>query len=185
MEKDIQEVLFSEEVIAKRVKELAEKITNDYKGKQLLVVGVLIVATKGDDPLVWNVKLDLSWSAPKEEFRYPLGKWEYNAEFRNNKRNGKYLLMGKNAENDTYRVYVVDANPYPVVTLKFDSLKMKNNRLYIENGYGTELYIAFSDNNVVVGAELGSMGDASLEGNYIRMKDITTFSMDEFNVFTK
>lgn len=41
MLQDIKEVLFSEEAINERVKELAAKISEDYKGKELLVVGVL------------------------------------------------------------------------------------------------------------------------------------------------
>lgn len=41
MKNDIQEVLFSQEVIAKRVKELAVDISKDYKGKNLVVVGIL------------------------------------------------------------------------------------------------------------------------------------------------
>lgn len=38
---DIQEVLFAEETIKEKVKELAEQISRDYEGKELLVVGVL------------------------------------------------------------------------------------------------------------------------------------------------
>ena len=41
MKRDISEVLLSQEVIAQRVKELGEQITKDYKGKDLVVVGVL------------------------------------------------------------------------------------------------------------------------------------------------
>lgn len=41
MLQDIKEVLISEEVINAKVKELAGRISNDYKGKDLLVVGVL------------------------------------------------------------------------------------------------------------------------------------------------
>ena len=41
MLQDLKEVLFSEEAINKRVKELASRISEDYKGKELLVVGVL------------------------------------------------------------------------------------------------------------------------------------------------
>lgn len=41
MIKDIQEVLLSEEQIAEKVKELAEEISKDYEGKEILVVGVL------------------------------------------------------------------------------------------------------------------------------------------------
>lgn len=41
MKQDIKEILFSEEVLAKRIKELADEISRDYKGKDLLVVGIL------------------------------------------------------------------------------------------------------------------------------------------------
>lgn len=41
MKEDIQEILFSSEVLSEKVKELAEKITNDYNGKELVVVGIL------------------------------------------------------------------------------------------------------------------------------------------------
>lgn len=41
MIEDIKEVLFSEEQIAERVKELGSRISVDYKGKNLLVVGIL------------------------------------------------------------------------------------------------------------------------------------------------
>lgn len=41
MLQDIKEVLFSEEVINAKIKELASRISEDYKGKELVVVGVL------------------------------------------------------------------------------------------------------------------------------------------------
>ena len=41
MKQDIQEILFSEEVLTKRIKELADEISKDYKGKELVVVGIL------------------------------------------------------------------------------------------------------------------------------------------------
>ena len=41
MKNDIKDVLFSESKIAARVKELAASISEDYKGKSLLLIGVL------------------------------------------------------------------------------------------------------------------------------------------------
>lgn len=38
---DVKEVLFSEEELREKVKELGTKISEDYKGKDLIVVGVL------------------------------------------------------------------------------------------------------------------------------------------------
>lgn len=41
MRNDIQEVLFSEELIAQKVGELGQRITADYEGKELLLICVL------------------------------------------------------------------------------------------------------------------------------------------------
>jgi len=41
MERDIQEILFSEEQLAKRVSELAEQINRDYADKEILLISVL------------------------------------------------------------------------------------------------------------------------------------------------
>ena len=41
MKQDVQEILFSEEVLTKRIKEIASEISADYKGKDLVVVGIL------------------------------------------------------------------------------------------------------------------------------------------------
>lgn len=41
MHKDIKKVLISEEEIAKRVKELGKQLTEEYKEKDLLIVGIL------------------------------------------------------------------------------------------------------------------------------------------------
>lgn len=41
MKEDIQEVLFTNEVLIKKIKELAEQINKDYEGKELVVVGIL------------------------------------------------------------------------------------------------------------------------------------------------
>lgn len=41
MLKDIKNIMISEEEIAKRVKELGKQLTEEYNGKELLVVGIL------------------------------------------------------------------------------------------------------------------------------------------------
>jgi len=41
MKQDIKDIIFSEEVIQKRVKELGMEITQDYKGKKPMLIGVL------------------------------------------------------------------------------------------------------------------------------------------------
>lgn len=41
MLKDIKSIMISEEEIAKKVKELGRQLTEEYKGKELLIVGIL------------------------------------------------------------------------------------------------------------------------------------------------
>lgn len=41
MEKDIKKILLSEEEINKRIKELGAEITEDYRGKDLIIIGIL------------------------------------------------------------------------------------------------------------------------------------------------
>ncbi|MBP3888580.1 MAG: hypoxanthine phosphoribosyltransferase [Cellulosilyticum sp.] len=41
MRQDIQEVLFSEEVLNQRITELGAQLTEEYKGKSLVVIGIL------------------------------------------------------------------------------------------------------------------------------------------------
>jgi len=41
MREDIEEILISREVIKKKVRELGERISKDYEGKELVLVGVL------------------------------------------------------------------------------------------------------------------------------------------------
>src|SRR3712207_961913 len=48
MTNDIKEVLFSEEKLKEKVQEIGKKITEDYKGKQLILVGIL----KGSVPFM-------------------------------------------------------------------------------------------------------------------------------------
>lgn len=56
VENYIKEVLISEEDILSRVKELGEEITEDYKGKDLVVIGILKGAVIFMSELVKNIK---------------------------------------------------------------------------------------------------------------------------------
>lgn len=57
MRDDIKEVLFSEEDISKRVKELASEINKDYKGKNLVIVGVLKGSVLFAAELIKNIEI--------------------------------------------------------------------------------------------------------------------------------
>ncbi len=59
MEHDLDKVILTEEQIAKRVKELGEIITKDYKGKNLFVIGILRGASVFMSDLIREIKLPL------------------------------------------------------------------------------------------------------------------------------
>ncbi len=59
MEKDIKKILINEEELIKRIKELGEEITNDYKGKELVLVGILKGAVIFLSELAKNIKMPL------------------------------------------------------------------------------------------------------------------------------
>ena len=60
MEKDIKRIMLSEEELTKRIKELGEEITNDYKDKELVLVGILKGAVIFLAELSKNIKLPLA-----------------------------------------------------------------------------------------------------------------------------
>lgn len=57
MHNDVKEVLLTEKEILKRVKELGEEISNDYKGKDLLIIGILKGATIFMSELIKRIDL--------------------------------------------------------------------------------------------------------------------------------
>lgn len=59
MRNDIASVLLSEVQIADKVKELGEKLTEDYKGKELLVVGILKGSNVFMSDLIRHINLPL------------------------------------------------------------------------------------------------------------------------------
>lgn len=60
MQNDISEIIFTEEQIQKKVKELAAEISKDYKDKQLTLVSVLKGATIFLADLMKNLSIPLS-----------------------------------------------------------------------------------------------------------------------------
>lgn len=59
MREDIQEVLFSETELEQRITELGTQITEDYKGKSLIVVGILKGSNIFTSDLVRKIDLPL------------------------------------------------------------------------------------------------------------------------------
>ena len=59
LDKDIEKVLYSHEVIEKRCKELGEQISKDYQGKEPVVIGVLRGAVPFMEHLLENIDVKL------------------------------------------------------------------------------------------------------------------------------
>lgn len=59
MHEDLAKILITKEEIAKRIKEMGEEITRDFKGEDILMVGILRGAVVFFSELVKNVDLDV------------------------------------------------------------------------------------------------------------------------------
>lgn len=59
MHKDIESILYSVETLDQRIKALGAKITNDYKGKKLIIVGVMKGANVFVADLIRNIDVDV------------------------------------------------------------------------------------------------------------------------------
>jgi len=85
MKNDIKEILFSEEVIQKRVKELGEQISREYAGKPLVLVGTLKGSFVFLADLARNIDIECEFqfvSASSYGFSsYSSGKVKIGAEF--------------------------------------------------------------------------------------------------------
>ncbi|MDS0525293.1 hypoxanthine phosphoribosyltransferase [Clostridium sp. SHJSY1] len=57
MLKDIKEVLFSEETINEKIKEMGKKITKDYEGKNLIIIGILKGSVLFAADLIKNINM--------------------------------------------------------------------------------------------------------------------------------
>ncbi len=57
MRKDVKKILFDEKQLSEKVKELGSKISEDYKGKDLLVVGVLKGSVLFASDLIKNITI--------------------------------------------------------------------------------------------------------------------------------
>lgn len=56
MQNDIKEILLTEERIRERIKEMGQQISKDYKGKELLLIGIL----KGSVPFMADLMKEIS-----------------------------------------------------------------------------------------------------------------------------
>ena len=59
MHKDVESILYSEELLNQRIIELGKKITKDYDGKKLIVVGVMKGANIFTADLIRKLDLDI------------------------------------------------------------------------------------------------------------------------------
>lgn len=138
---------------------------------------IIVTTTKGKDPLRFDFDLNIE-IRDKNEFSFPIVNSEYNGEYRNNKGNSVYVLVGKN-NDETYRVYFL-RNSDPIV--KLDSAKLEGNKISFIDNNNVKLKLLFTKDGFHVSSDL-SLGNAQLEGEYIKMKSISTFSSDQIEYY--
>jgi len=60
MERDVSEILFSEEVLREKIEQLGDKITKEYQGKELIMIGVLKGASVFMGDLMRRIKIPVT-----------------------------------------------------------------------------------------------------------------------------
>lgn len=149
----------------------------------ILVAGI-VLSTKGKDQLELDFNFNFS---NDEEFSYEISPSDYNNEYRNTKRNGAYAMVGANSDG-SYRIYFIESiSAVKNVLVKLDSVKISDDKVIFKNQHDIELALTFvspeefrvqpsaGDGSIVVGA-----GDALLEGTYRAIKELSVFSLSEF-----
>lgn len=138
---------------------------------------IIVTSTKGKDPLKLDFSMD--WEVKvKDEFSYPIVNSEYNGEYKNSKGNSMYTLVGKNSDG-TYRIYFL-RNSTPI--LKLDNAQLKGDEIFFIDNNNVKLKLRFTNNALVVDEDL-SLGNAQLEGEYKKMKNINSFSSKEIEIY--
>ncbi len=155
----------------------------------LLVVSLIfVINTRGTGSLDWSI--DLSKINTEETFSYDIVASTLNGEYKNNKGNNMYAMVGKNADG-TYRVYFIHVgaaafgvdNKY--VQLRLDAVKLDTNDTFsFQTENNVPLKLTLKNNQMIVSSNLG-LGDSSMEGIYIYRKGINRFAMSEFQIYTK
>ena len=104
----------------------------------VVFVAIIVTTTKGKDPLRFDFNLNIELR-DKNEFSFPIVNSEYNGEYRNNKGNSVYVLVGKN-NDETYRVYFL-RNSEPKINIEKLNKKLERlAELYIEGKITKEKY---------------------------------------------
>lgn len=138
---------------------------------------VIVTTTKGKDPLRFDINLNIELK-DKNAFSFPIVNSEYNGEYRNTKGNSVYVLVGKN-NDETYRVYFL-RNSDPIV--KLDGARLEGNKISFVDNNNVRLKLLFNKDGFIVDSDL-SGGNAQLEGQYTKMKSISTFSSDQIEYY--
>ncbi len=153
----------------------------------VIVVFLLVINTRGNGNLDWSINLDAIDTA--ETFSYDIVASTENGEYKNNKGNSMYAMVGKNSDG-SYRVYFIHVgaaafgkdNRY--VQLRLDNVLLDANDSYeFRTENDVPLKLTLRENTLTVSSNLG-LGDSSMEGMYIYRKAITRFAMSEFQIYS-
>ncbi len=136
-----------------------------------------------------NWKFDMNVSA-EESFSYPIDRQDsFNGEYKRLTGDYRFLLVGKNPDANTYRVYFIRVGSAVLgstvkdIVLRLDDLALDSNGTgKFKNSEGQTMKITFRNKSITVDSDM-SLGDASLQGTYQWQKSIDKFSMTEFQIF--
>ena len=155
----------------------------------VIISAIFVFTTRGSGTL--DLK-GINWSSieKEESFNYDIVNDDLNGEYTNNKGNHMYAMVGRNADG-TYRIYLIHLgnaafgkdNRNIVVRLDSAQLDAKGGCTFTTSN-NVSMKLSFSSKTLYVSSN-NSLGDSSLEGVYIWRKNISRFSLNEFQIYTK
>ncbi len=150
---------------------------------------IFVISTRGSSTL--DLK-GINWGTIEREdtFDYDLVPDSLNGEYRNNKGNNMYAMVGKNADG-TYRIYIIHVGNASFtkgnrnIVVRLDGAQLDaNGSCTFTTSNDAKMKLRISEKTLYITADY-SIGDASLEGMYIWRKDISRFALNELQLYTK
>jgi hypothetical protein len=153
----------------------------------VVLAAIVVTTTRGSDTMDWKLDFNIK---TEESFAYPIDTTDsLNGEYKRLTGDYRYIMVGKNPDSKTYRVYFIQVGSAVLgsttknVVLRLDNLQLDgNNTAKFKTSNEVPMKITFRPQSAIVEADM-SLGDASIEGHYQWQKNIGSFSLDEFQIF--
>ncbi len=153
----------------------------------VILAAVFVTTTKGSDTMNWKFDFNVN---TEEQFAYAIDtKDSLNGEYKRLTGDYKYIMVGKNPDSKTYRVYFIQVGSAVFgtsvknIVLRLDNLTLDgNNTGRFKTANNQNMKITFTGQAAMVTSDM-SLGDASIEGHYQWQKNISEFSLSQFQIF--